>query len=261
MNEISNLIDQYYKWLKDNTGLASDQETGWSVINTPFVGLFNDTINVFVKKENSKILLSDDGETLRNLSLEGVDVYRSAKRKDFLDKILLNYGVRITNAKELMIEANIKDFAKKKHNLLSSIIEISDMFFLASHKISSIFKEDVENYLKEQDIVYTQQFIARGYTGIEFAFDFQIAYPKKEIVLKAFNNINTLNIPHFLFAWEDIKTTREKISGKEILGLAVINDERAFKHELLDALNKKNADFILWSDRYKPEIKKKLLAA
>lgn len=97
---------------------------------------------------------------------------------------------------------------------------------------------------------------------MEFTFDFQIAYRNKEIVLKSFNTLNKLNLPNFLFTWEDIKGVREKITGKSVIGLAVINDvEKEIQDEYLHALKSKNTDYILWSQRYKPENIDKLKAA
>lgn len=261
MIDIDSLIDQYYRWLKSHTGLFTDKETGWTQISTPFTGIFNDTIDIYVRAENGKILLSDDGQTLHNLELVGVPITRSAKRRELLKKILLNYGVALAPTGELRVEATEKDFPQKKHNLLSAILEIGDMFMLAKPAVASIFKEDVQAYLEEQQIIYTPQFIARGATGIEFTFDFHIAHRHREIVLKAFNRLTTFNLPHFLFAWQDIRETREKITGKELSGIVVVNDvEKTIKEELLTAIRIKKANYILWSERYSPKNLAKLAA-
>lgn len=260
MIDINKLIDEYYTWLKSRTDLFTNPDTGWTQISTPFPGLFNDPVEIYAKSINGKILLSDDGITFRNLDLLGASVTRSQRRKEILDKILLNYGVRLEN-NELMVEATEKNFPQKKHNLISTIGEISDMFMLAKHTVASVFKEDVQNYLEEQNIIFTPQFIARGATGLEFTFDFHIAHRQREIVLKTFNILNTFNLPHFLFTWADIKEAREKITGKTITGLAIVNDsQRPIKSELLDAIKSKNADFILWSEKEKQENKEKLAA-
>ena len=260
MIEINKLIDEYYKWLKSRTDIFTSEETGWTQISTPFSGFFNDPIEIYAKKKDRKILLSDDGMTSRNLHLSGVSILRSKKRKELFEKVLLNYGVKFIN-NELLIETTEKDFSQKKHNLLSSIMEISDMYMLAEHTVASVFKEDVQNYLEEQNIIYTPQFITKGATGLEFTFDFHIAYRKQEIVMKTFNKLNKYNLPHFLFTWADIKEAREKITGKSISGLAIINNsDKQIKSELLDAINSKNADFILWSERNKEANIKKLVA-
>ncbi len=246
------LIDNYYNFLKGRTTVFTETGSNWTVISTPFIGLFNDTLEIYAKKENEKIIMSDDGVTLKNLELIGSAISRSPRRKDLLEHILLTYGIQLQND-ELVVESTENNFPQKKHNLISAISEINDMYMLAKHTVASIFKEDVKNFLDEQQIIYTQQFISKGSTGLEFTFDFQIAYREKEIVLKAFNTLNKLNLPNFLFTWSDIKKVREKITGKELIGLAVINDEeKEIQQEYLDALKSENADYMLWTHRHSP---------
>jgi len=262
MNEdwINNCVSEYYNWLRDKTQISKNAETDWYTITTPFIGLFNDNIEIYIKSNNDKIVLSDDGLTLSNLELTGSSVLRSNKRKEWLDMILLNYGVTLNN-NELQIEGAREDFNQKKHNLLCAISEISDMSMLAKHTVSSLFKEDVKEFFDEQGIIYTPQFIAKGNTGIEFTFDFQIAGKQKELVIKSFNTLNKLNVPNFLFSWEDIKSAREKISGKELKGLAIVNDmDKELKQEYIGAFENKKADIVIWSQRYKPENLDKLVA-
>lgn len=253
MNWINDLIDNYYRFLRDKTVLQEDLESGWIEVSTPLLGVFNDSIDIYVRKTGDKIYLSDDGETLRNLELSGVKFSHSQTRKELLDQILLNYGVRIQE-KELVAEATEQNFPQKKLNLLSAISEVNDFYVLAKHTVASMFREDVREYLDEQEIVYTPFFISKGSTGIEFTFDFQIASRRTETVIKSFNSVNKMNLPHFLFTWEDVKTVREKQTGKNVVGLAVINDiNREVKGEYLDALESKGAKSILWSNRHEPQ--------
>jgi hypothetical protein len=128
------------------------------------------------------------------------------------------------------------------------------MYYLARHTVASVFREDVKSYLDEQELIYTPYFISKGSTGLEFTFDFQIAYRKTEIVIKSFNSVNKMNLPHFLFTWDDIKKVREQQTQKEIIGLAVINDiDSEVSDEYLSALDNKGAQYILWSQRHTPE--------
>jgi hypothetical protein len=262
MNEnwINNSITEYYNWLRDKTQVLKDEQTGWYSVTTPFIGSFNDNIEIYVKTDNGKIFLSDDGKTLSDLELAGSAVLRSPKRKEWIDMILLNYGVTMDN-NEIQTEGTEKDFNQKKHNLICAISEISDMAMMAKHTVSSVFREDVKGFFDEQQIIYTPQFIAKGSTGIEFTFDFQIAGRQKELVIKSFNTINKLNVPSFLFGWEDIKSAREKISGKELKGLAIINDaDKELKQEYIGALESKGADVVLWSKRHQPDMIEKFVA-
>jgi hypothetical protein len=259
-NWINNSITEYYNWLRDKTQVLKDEQTGWYAITTPFLGLFNDNIEIYVKSDNGRIILSDDGQTLSNLKLVGSSIAQSPKRKEWLDMILLNYGV-VLNNNEIQTVGNEKEFNQKKHNLLCAISDISDMAMLAKHTVSSLFREDVKGFFDEQNIIHTPQFIAKGGTGIEFIFDFQIAGRQKELVIKSFNSLNKMNVPTFLFGWEDIKDAREKISGKQLKGLAIINDiEKELKQEYIGALESKGADVVMWSQRHQPAMLEKLVA-
>ncbi|MDD4604118.1 MAG: DUF1828 domain-containing protein, partial [Bacteroidales bacterium] len=134
-NWVNELIDKYYDFLKGRTSVITETGTDWAVISTPFLGLFNDTLDVYAKKENGKILLSDDGMTIKNLDLIGSTISRSPKRKELLDRILLNYGIQF-NDNEFITEATEQTFAQKKHNLISAISEINDMYMLAKHTVA-----------------------------------------------------------------------------------------------------------------------------
>ncbi len=111
-NWVNELIDKYYDFLKGRTSVITETGTDWAVISTPFLGLFNDTLDVYAKKENGKILLSDDGMTIKNLDLIGSTISRSPKRKELLDRILLNYGIQL-NDNEFVTEATEQTFAQK----------------------------------------------------------------------------------------------------------------------------------------------------
>lgn len=260
MNWVNTYVDDYYNWLREKTFIQKDSNTDWFLINTPFVGAFNDTIEIYAQKKGNHLRLSDNGETMSNLELQGLHIQGSKRRRAILDTILLNYGVR-AESDELTIEANIENFSQSKHNFLSAIIEINDLYVLSKHNVASIFKEDVRTYLDSHDIIYTPDFISKGATGLEFNFDFQIAKKNKEIVIKSFNTVNKSNLSTFLFSWEDIKPVREKITKKDVNAIAIINNiDKEVRTEFLDALKAKNADYILWSER-ESEKSKELISA
>lgn len=249
MNWVNTYVDNYYSWLREKTYIQKGESTDWFLINTPFVGAFNDTIEIYARKNGNQLILSDNGETISNLELQGLHIQGSKKRRNILDTILLNYGIRSDN-EELTIESNLENFSQAKHNFLSAIIEINDLYVLSKHNVASIFKEDVRTYLESKDIIFTPDFISKGTTGLEFNFDFQIAKKHSEIVIKSFNTINKSNLPTFLFAWDDIKPVREKTTKKEVKAIAIINDiDKDIKTEFLDALTTKNANYILWTER------------
>ena len=130
MTWIDQAIDEYIKFLKKKIQ-CTPADNGWYTITTPFFDMFNDCIVIFCKNDNGSIILSDGGETFSNLELLGISFSRKSKRKDILNQILLNYGVERQD-KDLFIKTSLEGFPKAKHNLLSTIIAISDIYHYAS---------------------------------------------------------------------------------------------------------------------------------
>lgn len=254
MDWIEEKISAYYSWLKDNTDIREHKETGWFSVSTPFVGLFNDNIEIYVKKEKDKVVLSDDGETLTNLAYAGVDVFRSTRRNKHLQKILLNYGVEI-DGKELYVRADSEsamDFSQKKHSLLLAIMSVSDMDVLARENVKSIFSEDVQTFLEENGFTYTPEFILRGKSGLDTYFDFHIAGRKGELFINTFSSLKQNNVEAFLFGIGDTRDRRENQSNKTFNSLAIVNDTDIEPSEkLLSALKEYGTSVLKWSEREK----------
>ena len=80
--EIDALIDNYFKWLKDNTSTRLINET-WSEITTPYLDRHNDCLQIYAKKENNSIILTDDGYIINDLISSGCAL-DSQRRKEIL---------------------------------------------------------------------------------------------------------------------------------------------------------------------------------
>jgi len=253
MSWVDDKVSDYYQWLKSRTSVRSIEQTEWSVISTPFLGAYNDPLDIYVRRVGDKIEFSDDGVVMENLSQQGVFVQRSAKRKEILSYILINYGVELIGD-ELHLLVPFDKFTQAKHNMLCAMTEVSDMAFLAQSNVSNIFRDEVKAFFDELQLIYTPQFIIKGSTGLDFTFDFQFAGRTKETVVKSFSSLNKINVPHFLFTWQDVKESRELTSGKKINGLAIINDSvTKIKPDYLSAMSKKGCEHLLWSQRHSNE--------
>lgn len=259
MTWLDDAINEYVTFLKRHLK-KSDLQNGWFSITTPFLNMFNDCIEIYCRKDGDTITLSDGKETLRNLELFGVNISRSKIKKSILSSILLNYGITLQNG-ELTTRTNMKSFGQTKHNLICCITEISDMYMLSKPTIASAFIEDIDKFFRENKIIARPNFMAKGATGLEFNFAYQIAGMDEEILIDAFNIINRSNLAKFVFDWNDIRDARRAKARKEVRGLAIINDEKEVDSKYLDALQTKGTDYILFSRRNEPENLKKLIAA
>ena len=132
--------------------------------------------------------------------------------------------------------------------MLSAILGISDLELTGSKSIVSMFQEEVKKYFDGLELIYSPGFITRGSSGLESTFDFQIAGRTQETIIKTFNSLNMNNLPSFLFGWDDVRPTREAVTGKDLVAVAIVDDtEKAPRDEYIAALRTKNVFFIPWS--------------
>lgn len=244
MTDISGLIEKYYSWLKDKTAW---KEIGkWVEITTPYLDRNNDYIQFYLKKDDEGYFLTDGGAVITGLAEEGC-ILDSSKRKKLLSIILNGYGVTEKNG-ELQINATPDNFALRKHSLLQAILAVNDMFYLAAPYVSSIFFEDVRNWLNIRNIRYSENISFMGRSGYARKFDFLItkSLEAPERVIKTINNPVRNAADSIIIDWIDTKDTRPENSK----AYALINDiGRNVSSNILDALNNYNITGTLWSAR------------
>ena len=265
LKELNALTDNYYQWLRGKTDIVP-ADGGWAVIATPFLGAFNDAIEIYARREdNGSIMLSDDGETLRNLQLQGCDILGSPKRKEIAKTIARTRGVTLNERKgEILAEVRKDaDFPEKKNLILSAILEMTDMVVLARSAVGRLFKEDVREYFDDNGVIYTPNMDLRGASGVHSTFDFHLAGKNREMIVKSFGNIDMQRVTDFLFRWSDAREQRQ-LSGRELSGLVVIQDIRQeelgrspakvrIPQGVMPVLKHKNAECVMWSERDAPE--------
>jgi len=253
-NEINQLLDNYIKWLRDNT-VVKQIETNWIEITTPHLDRHNDCLQIFAKKTGNGYLLTDDGYIISDLINSGCPLDKP-RRKETLLTTLAGFGVELMD-NILCVNATSNNFSQKKHNLLQAMLAVNDLFYLASPHIESFFKEDVANWLDISDIRYTPKVKFVGKIGYDHLFDFVIPKSRR----KGERIIHTLPNPHknsaenMVFKWMDTKETREQNSNLYVF-LNDINDN--ISTSVIDAFENYNIKSILWSERDK--IKNELAA-
>ncbi|MGM0520387.1 MAG: DUF1829 domain-containing protein [Campylobacterota bacterium] len=248
MHDINQLVDKYIAFIKE--GISVDKiEDNIFEIETPFLDRKNDFIAiyaVFDKDDKNNILLTDNGITMTELELNGLE-FASTKRKRELHTILNGFGVQLGRDKSLFINATGENFAHKKHNLIQALLSVNDMFVLAQSKVMNLFFEDVGLYFDEHDIRYTSNIILEGKSHFNHKFEYLIPKSKNasERTIRLLNRPKTENLKATLFAFED---TRDSRNGN---GYIILNDENSIKSELIAAINEYNIKPILWSEKNK----------
>lgn len=218
-------------------------------ITTPLLDRHNDYLQIFATHSgDGKLRLTDAGYIIDDLRLEGVDVFKSPKRKEFLEVILNSHGIACSETKELYVETSIEHFPQKKHMLIQAMLKINDMFMTAQGNVKSLFMEDVALFFEENDIRNTPNAHFVGKSGFTQLFDFVI--PKSKIsperMVKTVNSINKQTASVIIFNWLDTTEVR----GKESQLIVFANDAtRKVSIDVITSLNEYQAEPILWSKR------------
>ncbi|MDZ4780391.1 MAG: DUF1829 domain-containing protein [Planctomycetia bacterium] len=242
--DCSILVAAYSDWLKEHTSVQNLD--GICEITTPFLDRHNDHLQLYVQRSRNGFLLSDDGYTIRDLRMSGCELV-SAKRKESLHQILNGFGVRLVDD-ELQTEAQFASFPQKKHNLLQAMMAVGDLFVLANPTVKSLFYEDVEQFLRANDVRYTPSVKFTGKSQFDHRFDFVIPASRKspERIIRALNHPDKDHVSSLIFSWEDIRAVR----APDARAIALLNDvDYSVNPEVTGALNQYEIRPVLWSQR------------
>lgn len=246
------LIESYISWLKQKINYK--EINGYYEITTPFVNHINDYIQFYIKMdERGRIYMTDDGETLNNLEMAGVDIDQPARKRE-LESILNGFAVKLSG-NELTTIATPATFPMRKHNFIQAIMAVDDLFILASPRVEQFFLEDVQNFLHQNKVRFSQNIILQGKSTFQHKFDFLIPSSEKapERIIKAVPNPKKQNVMVHLFAFEDTKLARNNE------GIMILNDiEKDIAPDVTQAIAEYGIYEFSWKRR--EELKDKLTA-
>lgn len=245
--ECQDIINDYIRWIKDNTIVKSLEQNKICSISTPFLDRHNDHIEIYLIKSDQNFTLTDNAYTIADLKMSGFE-FNTPKREHILRTALNGFGVKINEKNELFIDASISNIGQKKHYLIQAILTVNDMFNLSQESIYSLFKEDVEIYFKQNDIFYSKDIKLSGKSGFDHNIDFLIPSfkQKPEKLIKTINTIKKEGIMTAIMAFNDIHQMRET----ETLNIVIYNDlEKKVSNDTLGALDSYNIKHIPWSKR------------
>ncbi len=241
------IIGEYLKWIKDNTIVRSLADGVSCAVSTPFLDRHNDHVEVYLTKSNGNVRLSDDGHTIADLKMSGFDI-SSPKREQILRTTLNGFGVHVGEANELFVDANLSNIGQKKHYFLQAILAVNDMFNLAQETVYSLFKEDVENFLRASQAVFSKDIKLTGKSGFDHNIDFLIPSIRghRERLIKAINSPKKEPMMSAIWAFTDIGQVRETPTKQ----LVIYNDaDKTVSADVIGALLNYQISPVPWSKR------------
>ncbi len=130
-------------------------------IVTPFYYPTFGAIELFVRQVGKGVLLSDEGETLNMLFVNGLaieknkDLYREAKR------IALSHGVEL-NHSDISIVSSPDKLGTSSQNLLNAIQAIAFLIYKRRNVEHGTFDDEVEKLLISNEVQYDFNYIIKG---------------------------------------------------------------------------------------------------
>lgn len=206
-----NIKEKYISWIRDNTFIEEFPGSNFAKFSVPFLDRHNDNIEIYVKESNGTYFLTDDGFTIDDLKMSGLEIGSSPKRDKIFKMTINGFGVKVGEKQNLFVEANSINIGQKKHSLIQAILAVNDMYVLSQENVLSFFKEDVERYFNSEDIIFTKDIKIPGKSGFDHNFDFIIPHTKSkpERLIKAINKADRTAIESAIFSFSDVSETRE----------------------------------------------------
>lgn len=246
MTSTQEFIDSYLQWLKDNTTGTKISDSVFE-ITSPFLDRHNDYMQIYISEEETGYVLSDDGFTIADLELSGMS-FGSTKRNTELNTLLKRFGVEKTNGGVLTVKCQKSDFPSKKHSLLQAMLAANDLFVMSQANITSLFLEDVQQFLKDKNIRFSRDIgiIGRSAFNNSYEFLFSASPDQPERFMKLANNLTRSIVESIIFTWNDTLPVRDPDSKL----FTLINDlEKAPPQNCLDALGEYSIKPIMWSNQ------------
>lgn len=235
----------YINWL--NARISIDDLDGVYQITSPFLDVNNDRLQLYVVNEGDYLRLSDDGHIINELEMSGCNISNSKRRLEILSFILNKFGIK-KSGEELFIHATLDDFPQKKHFLLQAMLSVNDMFMTTRVNVTSIFLEEVEEFLTKNDIRFSDNISFVGKSGFTHNFDFLI--PKfgetPERIIKVINNPRRDTAESLLFSWDETRETRK---SNAVMYAFLNDDNKNINHTIISAFKQYGIKPVQWSKK------------
>nr|WP_279390528.1 MULTISPECIES: DUF1828 domain-containing protein [unclassified Staphylococcus] len=242
-------MDEYFSWLKQR--YSYKKLDGSTEITTPFKNHLNDYIRIYVDiLNNNELLLSDDGLTLNELKMSGIDI-NTKTRKKLISSIMNQFNLTLDDD-EIISYVQNDTFAQSKHNLIQGILKIYDLTLTSKSNVSSLFYEEVFDFLFNEDITGTANVAVAGESGIKYTIDFILPAKKNkpEKLLNFANNLDFNKITSDAFAYRDVKPNRPNRNNLESEMFIIANDiENSVSSRVKQAADYEGVSILKWSNK------------
>ena len=244
LEEATELIHSHGDWLKSNTLVTHWGE--YVEIALPFLDRHNDHIQIYLTTEDDGYVLSDYGETLDGLGMQGIEI-ATPRRKRTLHSAIVGFGVCNEDG-VLKVRTSRDKFGCDMNNLVQAILSVNDLHFLAKPISTGNFGVNVVRWLRENFAQFDESKKIVGKSGLGHSFHCAVTEDRKNSkqVFKAISSPTTEAARNLVFSWID---TREQ-HFPDAQAIAILNDRhQEIPSRINDVLSRYEISSLLWSER------------
>lgn len=171
------LLDQIRQHITSGFDAITDGDD--CVIVTPYTQPDQANIELVVRPQSTGYILTDEGETLGTLFVNGLTITPAIKHE--ITRIARIHNVQFDGA-ALYSVADAVHLGASAQNLASAIQAAGFLIYKRSHRTMPRFEDDIENYLVQNRITYALDYRLRGY-AIEHTIPFYFNH-RRNILLE-----------------------------------------------------------------------------
>ncbi len=152
-------INQFIKHLQ--SGFDAYQLEDRCLIVTPFLYPDFASIEFSIQPVGDGYLLSDSGETINMLFLNGLTLETNRDMLKEIEQIARNHGVEL-NKSDISVIATEENLGEASQSLLNAIQAIGHILYKRRNISHITFDDEVEKLLIENEVKYDLNFVVRG---------------------------------------------------------------------------------------------------
>ncbi|KRK98680.1 hypothetical protein FD04_GL000415 [Secundilactobacillus odoratitofui DSM 19909 = JCM 15043] len=252
VDQIDSIAQDWLRFIKESHEfrIASDNRIR---VNTPFTDPFGDEISLMISLTDKQYTVSDQGYTLWNLKVNGLDLSdKRSQRYRNLMSILDKTNTSLSKSDVIQTTGSKSDIPQMINDLTQTLIQVSDLIYLSRNNTKSVFLEDVRSYFETQKDTYStlRGMSMRGQSQLKYNIDyiFNLTVTDRKFV-NVYNALSRSLVEQLIGIWADTIQYR-KANDQEKVPLSIIVPNVSDKEErFVSSLSKHNIDVVPFDDK------------
>lgn len=158
---------------------CSPAPKGGTRIRTPLLYPDGGVVDVFVTEQEGRYCVTDFGETLGWLDTQSANVRRSPRQERMIEDTCHTLGIELHRGQLVLPVSPDDSLGEVIVRLAQAAIRVSDLWFTLRTRVVQTTADEVEEWLREKQIVFDRSVKKQGCSGSNWTIDFQTSTPNR----------------------------------------------------------------------------------